>query len=510
MMTIPSFHHVVQGLEVTSEVLRGTSPIDSTTTALYGPTCPSPPLLAATALTYLAAGRSVVPIAPGCKAPSVVDPRSGRSRLIRWERYQVEPAIPAEVQRWFTGPQPMGIGIVAGPVSGVTLPDGRRARLEFLDFDDADVHACFVARLAARGVRFLLEGLPCEETPRGGRHYGYLCVEWAASTTLARRPVGTARDGREQMVTLIESRGQGGQCVVAPTPAGIHPDHPARGYTMVRGTWTQIPLITPAARRVLWACARALNEAPPRHANHPIPALPRVPTHGRSVYVTPVTPLISQEGKQVRAYAFTCSPSVKQMVRGPEGLRLLFQRPDLALACAAVLGVPTDRVGHGFLCILPGHEEAHPSASLHWDSKTGALQYRDWHARSGVQWYTLPDVRASLAYGRAVRLRGPSVATWQLRLLIQAGLLAPYAVPARPLPSAVRFTVRQVYEGFLFLLGCKWWHTPQAPTPFSWRFAAAWCGLSERHVGEAMQWLLAHGWLRQVGQHRQMALFLPG
>src|SRR5262245_4285599 len=115
----------------------------------------------------------------------------------------------------------MGIGIVAGPVSGVTLPDGTRAGLEFLDFDDADVHACFVARLAARGVRFLLEDLPCEETPTGGRHYGYLCVEWAASTTLARHPVGMTPDGRDQMVTVIENRGQGGQCVVAPTPPGI-------------------------------------------------------------------------------------------------------------------------------------------------------------------------------------------------------------------------------------------------------------------------------------------------
>jgi len=198
------------------------------------------------------------------------------------------------------------------------------------------------------------------------------------------------------------------------------------------------------------------------------------------------------------------------MVRGPEGLRLLFQRPDVALACAAVLGVPTHRVGHAFLCVLPGHEETHASASLHWDPKTGALQYRDWHARSGVAWYTLPDVRASLAYGRALRLRGPSVATWQLRLLVEAGLLTPYPVSARPLPAAVRPAVRQVYDGFLLLLGCKWWYMPQVPTTFAWRFAAAWCGLNERHVGEAMSWLLAHGYIRQMGRHKHMALFLPG
>jgi hypothetical protein len=135
---------------------------------------------------------------------------------------------------------------------------------------------------------------------------------------------------------------------------------------------------------------------------------------------------------------------------------------------------------------------------------------RDWHARSGVAWYTLPDVHASLAGGQAMRLRGPSVATWQLRLLIEARILEPYPVPARPLPLHARPAVRKVYAGFVFLFACKWWHTPAAPTPFSWRFAAAWCGLRERHVGEAMHWLLAQGFLRQVGRYRNTALFLPG
>jgi len=283
------------------------SPPERTATALQDLTCTSSSLIAATALAYLVAGRSVVPIAPGHKAPSVVDPRTGRSVLIRWEQYQETHATLAEVRSWFTGPQPMGIGIVAGPVSGITLADGRRAGLEFLDFDDPEGHARFVQLLADRGVRFLLEDLPCEETPRGGRHYGYLCVEWVASTTLARRPVGTTPDGRIQTVTLIESRGQGGQCVVAPTPPGIHPDYPARGYTLVQGDWTRIPLITPAARRVLWACAGALNEAPPGQAN---------PSGDgrRRVQISPRTPIISPKGKRVKAYALTCFPSLKMSV----------------------------------------------------------------------------------------------------------------------------------------------------------------------------------------------------
>jgi hypothetical protein len=429
--------------------------------------------------------------------------------LIRWERYQHEPATANEVRRWFAGGSPMGLGIVTGPVSGMTLADGTRAGLEVLDIDDPDIHARFLDLVAACGTSALLESLVCEATPGGGRHYGYLCGEGSGSTILARRRGGMPADGCAQTVTLIETRGHSGLCVVAPTPPGIHPDHPARGYTLMRGDWAEIPLITPKARRVLWACARALDEVGPRHADRLAPPQARTPAH-RARHIVPLTPKRPQEGTQVSAYALTCSPAVQQFMRGGEGLRTLYRRPDVALRCAGVLGVPTARVGQGFLCVLPGHTETHPSASLHWDPKTGALQYRDWHARSGVAWYTLPDVRASLACGQAMRLRGPSVATWQLRLLVEARILAPYPVPARPLPPDARPAVRKVYAGFVFLLACKWWHTPDAPTAFSWRFAAAWCGLGERHVGDAMQWLLVHGFLRQVGKHRRTALFLLG
>jgi hypothetical protein len=402
----------------------------------------------------------------------------------------------------------MGLGRVTGPVSGITLADGTRAALEVLDFDDAEVHARFVKLIAVCGASALLERLVYEATPGGGRHYGYCCTEWGASTILARRPLGVEAHGHERLDTLIEVKGQGGQCVVAPTPAGIHPDHPAWGYTLVRGDWTAMPLITPKARRVLWACARALDEVSLRKADRLSPPQLPVPTR-RNRRLVPLSSESPQEGTQVKAYALTCTPAVQQFMQGGEGLRMLFQRPDVALRCARALGVPAARVGQGFLCVLPDHQETQPSASLHWDPKTEALMYRDWHVRSGFDWYTLPDVRASLACGHGVRLRGPSVATWQLRLLVEARILEPYPVSTRPLPWDARPAVRTVYAGFRFLLACKWWHTPDAPTPFSWRFAAAWCGLGERHVGDAMQWFLAQGFLRQVGRHRNLALFLP-
>jgi hypothetical protein len=205
-------------------------------------------------------------------------------------------------------------------------------------------------------------------------------------------------------------------------------------------------------------------------------------------------------GKQVPTYGGTCSPEGEEISH-------LFHDPGVALACAKTVGLPTAKIGRAFHCIL--HDDRHPSASLYWDPKTGALKYRDWHQQSGAEWYTLADVFASRVAGRVLRLKGPSMASWFLRLLVEAGLYQPVAVPVRRLPPTVRPAVRKVYEGLLLLLGCKWLRTLGAPTAFSWRFAADWGGISERHAGESIQWLLKEGFIRQVETYKHMALFLP-
>jgi hypothetical protein len=135
-----------------------------------------------------------------------------------------------------------------------------RAGLEFLDIDDPPSVTTFEDLVDAHGYGQMLRTLPCEDTPKGGRHYGYLCATIAGNTKLAQRTIGVQKNGHDDVVTLIETRGEGGYCVVAPTPPGIHPDHPERGYVMIRGSWTTIPVITPDARDALWECALALNE----------------------------------------------------------------------------------------------------------------------------------------------------------------------------------------------------------------------------------------------------------
>jgi hypothetical protein len=177
-------------------------------------------------------------------------------------------------------------------------------------------------------------------------------------------------------------------------------------------------------------------------------------------------------------------------------------------AVAAALGIPGE-VGRAFRCILPGHREMRPSASLSLNS-VGIPVYFDWHERGGLKVLTLPEVRAARAYREVKKLSAPELATWGLRLLVEAGILHAVRVEAAPLPSWEAPHVHQVYNGFLFLLGCKWLHTHGAPTAFSWRFAAAWCGVPQKLAGNAIHHLCYEGYMRIVDKAGPVALFLPG
>jgi hypothetical protein len=198
----------------------------------------------------------------------------------------------------------------------------------------------------------------------------------------------------------------------------------------------------------------------------------------------------------------------------------LLRREDVNLRCAAFLGLLSVPIGGKFACVLPGHPTDRRAASVYWDAfgkaPTFMLKYRDWHYATGAQCYNQADVFAAKVYGTARQLRGPETTVWQLRLLLAAGVVLPYPVKAPVLPRDTPRAIRRVYDGLLDLLRAKWLHTPDEPTAFSWRFAAAWCGMhSTRQVVEAMQWLITHGYVRQVGSHRsstgrKMALFVPG
>lgn len=217
------------------------------------PTQTAPNLLPI-ALTYAAAGRAVFPIAPGTKWPSL--PSLDGHADIPWKRLYGE-ASPDEatLRRWFTPTRLLGLSIACGATSGITV-DGVVYGLEALDVDDAALWQDFLEACRFAGLDTLLKRLVLERSPRGSGHAAYATSVIQGNLTLARRcdPV------TGELHTLIETRGEGGQLVIAPTPAGIHPDHPEHGYVLLQGSWETLPLLTAEERQALLDVARSFNE----------------------------------------------------------------------------------------------------------------------------------------------------------------------------------------------------------------------------------------------------------
>jgi hypothetical protein len=162
-----------------------------------------------------------------------------------------------------------------------------------------------------------------------------------------------------------------------------------------------------------------------------------------------------------------------------------------------------------FLCGLPGHREQTPSASW-FKTRSGYYVYRDWHARSGHEYYPVPDVYAALVTGEPTRLPRPSRLTWRLRLLVELGLLAPYPVEMKALPEDAPDVLRHFCESFTVLCAVKWTHQPEAPTMFSDAFAAGWCGLREGSIWKLRRLALAHGSIVSARDDKGRLVYRPG
>ncbi len=167
-------------------------------------------------------------------------------------------------------------------------------------------------------------------------------------------------------------------------------------------------------------------------------------------------------------------------------------------AFVTLLGIPCSEIGRSFCCVLPGHEERHPSASL-WPDAKGRVVYHDWHAQGTMlEYLTLAEVYAASVTRVVRKLPGPTLGCWKVRLLIALGFIQPTAVRLPSLPSNPSPAERKVHDGLKLLVQCRWLRNPGQPVPFGHHFAAEWCGLSERHAGLAIQRLMEHGVIQRV------------
>jgi hypothetical protein len=169
-----------------------------------------------------------------------------------WKRYQSARPTPEELRAWYA--QPLnGVGVITGAVSG---------NLEGFEFDDADTYRLYHDTAEAMGLGELVERLEAgylERTPGGGYHWLYRCATIAGNTLLAGRPY-LNDEGEPRVKTLVQTRGEGGYLVLAPSGGRVHPS--GRSYELLRGGVATIATITAEERHELWQLARVFDERP--------------------------------------------------------------------------------------------------------------------------------------------------------------------------------------------------------------------------------------------------------
>jgi len=201
----------------------------------------------AAAARYLEAGL--------CALPALRDQK--RPALGRWKQFRQRLPARQELERWFRDAD--AVCLVTGAVSG---------HLEMLDFDHGGELFEPWAEAVRRRAPGLLERLVIERSQSGGRHVVYRCESpVGGSMKLAQRAIETPDEkpvtirGKVHrprrwgdrwlvIVTLIETRGEGGLFLCAPTP----------GYEPVQGRLTDLPVLTEDERVTLLDAAWRLNE----------------------------------------------------------------------------------------------------------------------------------------------------------------------------------------------------------------------------------------------------------
>ena len=197
----------------------------------------------------MSSGISVLPAIPSEKRPA----------LPGWRAFQSARPGEAQLRTWFAEAE--GMCLVCGAVSG---------NVEMIDFDHGgELFPAWWETVEANRPG-LFEKLVIEETPSGGYHVAYRCdAPVPGNRKLARRilpfdgpdPVlirgkqyqPLQRNGNWQVpLVLIETRGEGGLFLCAPTP----------GYRLQQGDFSDLPVLSPEKREVLIAAAMSLDEAP--------------------------------------------------------------------------------------------------------------------------------------------------------------------------------------------------------------------------------------------------------
>lgn len=258
---------------------------------------PRPNALLDAAQALAAAGCSIVPVLPdGSKKPP-----------FSWTPYKATRADPAQLDTWFSSGRYEGFAVICGAVSG---------NLEMLELEGRALTEGYLQRLATtlddHGLTDLwqrITGGYLETSPAGGLHILYrVDGELRGNTKLARRPStpdeltawkaqqqadidreedealrakrqraldGMTR-GEQVPQVLIETRGEGGFVVTAPSGGRTHTS--GGTWTLLAGGPESIATITEDERDALYAIASLCDTMPTPPEPPPSPR----PSAGRS------------------------------------------------------------------------------------------------------------------------------------------------------------------------------------------------------------------------------------
>ncbi|MFD8303209.1 bifunctional DNA primase/polymerase [Streptomyces sp. NPDC059690] len=182
----------------------------------------------------------------------------------KWTHHQRTRASVEAIRSWFAGGHP-GIGIITGAVSG---------NLEMLEFEGRavcdGVFQEFTDICNASGLMDVLNriwGGYTEQTPSGGYHFIYRLtgMDVPGNTKLAQRPATEAELADEpgnKIKPLIETRGEGGFVITAPSHGPVHPT--GKPWQLLAGGPDQIAAISAEERDALFQVARMCDQIPRR------------------------------------------------------------------------------------------------------------------------------------------------------------------------------------------------------------------------------------------------------
>jgi len=177
---------------------------------------------------------------------------SKRTTLTEWKPFQKCLPTPSQIESWFS--EEVGIAVIGGIVSG---------NLEILDIDEPGVYEQLLAAADDQGEEYgiLLRRLPRVVTPSGGTHLYYRCAELPEGN----QKLAETADRH----TIIETRGEGGYAITAPSPAACHPD--AKSYSLAHGDIADPPTLEAWERAFLHHLANGIfnKYTPPRYVDAP-------------------------------------------------------------------------------------------------------------------------------------------------------------------------------------------------------------------------------------------------